>query len=248
MRRHVTPSTDSGQITKWVSQRIERGGERLWRFDDFRDAPVSAVAQALSRLSRQGKLERLSKGVYYRARQTALGKSLPNPAVMQQLASRNKTVFPSGIAAANFLGFTTQAAGRGEVATSGFSLPRKLLGKDTVVHTRRPEAWTGLSEADAALLDFLRRGGKTSELSPEETARRTVALFRERGRFDRMLKIAASEPPRVRAMLGAIGEEIGERPTALKRLRASLNPVSRFEFGMLKGLSHAGRWQAKRHR
>ena len=75
MGRHQTSATGPGQITKWVSQRIERGGERLWRFEDFRDVPVSAVAQALSRLSRQGKLERLSKGVYYRARQTALGKS-----------------------------------------------------------------------------------------------------------------------------------------------------------------------------
>ncbi len=245
MGKHKTSWTGSGQITKWVSHRIERGGERLWRFQDFRDVPVSAVAQALSRLSRQGKLERLSKGVYYRARQTALGKSLPNPAVMQRLASRSKTVFPAGIAAANFLGFTTQTARRGEVATSGFSLPRKLLGSDTVIHTRRPEAWAGLSEADAALLDFLRRGGKTSELSPEETARRTVALFREPGRFERILKVASSEPPRVRALIGAIGEEIRRRPAALKRLRASLNPVSRFEFGMLKGLSYAGRWQAR---
>jgi hypothetical protein len=49
------------------------------------------------------------------------------------------------------------------VATSGFKLPRKLLGRDTVVHTRRPEAWAGLSEMDAALLDFMRRGGKTGE-------------------------------------------------------------------------------------
>ena len=59
---------------------------------------------------------------------------------------------------------------------------------------------------------------------------------------------ASSEPPRVRALIGAIGEEIRRRPTALKRLRASLNPVSRFEFGMLKGLSYAGRWQAKGRR
>src|SRR5208282_950155 len=33
-----------------VRHRIERGGERLWRFEDFRDLRFSAVAQALSRL------------------------------------------------------------------------------------------------------------------------------------------------------------------------------------------------------
>ena len=243
-----TISPGSRQTMNWVRRRIERGGERLWRFEDFPGVPVSAVAQALSRLARQGKLRRLSKGVYYRGRQTALGRSLPNPAAIQKLASRSKTVFPAGIAAANLLGFTTQSAGRGEVATSGFRLPRKLLGHDTLVHTRRPEAWAGLSETEAALLDFLRRGGRTSELSPEETVRRLLALFRQRGRFERLLKVAGSEPPRVRAMLGAIGEEIGKAPRALKSLRASLNPLSRCDFCILKALPGASRWQAKKER
>lgn len=209
---------------------------------------MAAVAQALSRLTRQGLLQRLSKGVYYRSRETAFGKSLPNPTTVQKLASAGRALFPAGIAAASLLGFTTQTSRRGEVATSGFRLPRKLLGTDTVVHTRRPDAWMGLSDTDAALLDFLRLGGHTSELSPDETVRRTLMLFREKGRFERLLKIAGTEPPRVRAMMGAIGEEIGKRPEALKSLRASLNPVSRFDFGMLQGLARARHWQAKGQR
>ncbi len=241
-------SGGSRQITDRVRRRIERGGERLWRLEDFRDLPSTAVAQAFSRLARQGIVERLSKGVYYRARQTTFGKSLPNPAAIQKLASRRKRVFPSGIAAANLLGFTTQTARRGEVATTALSLPRKLIGSDTVIHTRRPEAWAGLSHADAALLDFLRRGGKTSELSTEETVRRTVALFSEKGRFERLLNVADSEPPRVRAMMGAIGEQIGKKPAALRKMRVSLNPFSRFDFGLLTGLRYARNWQAKERR
>jgi hypothetical protein len=193
-------------------------------------------------------LERLSKGVYYRARQTSFGKSLPNPAAMKKLAASHKQVFPSGIAAANLLGFTTQTARHSEVATTALSLPRKLIGNDTVIHARRPEAWTGLSEADAALLDFLRRGGRTSELSPQETIRRTLTLFSEKARFERLLKIADSEPPRVRAIMGAIGEQIGKKRAGLTQLRASLNPFSRFDFGVLAGLPRARHWQAKDRR
>src|SRR5229473_2224545 len=100
-----TAAAGSRRVMQVVRRRIERGGERLWRLDDFGDLPSSAVAQALSRLRRQSTLERLSKGVYYRARQTSFGKSLPNPASIQKLASRRKQVFPSGIAAANLLGF-----------------------------------------------------------------------------------------------------------------------------------------------
>jgi hypothetical protein len=137
-----------------VRRRIGCAGERLWRLEDFGDLPFSAVAQSLSRLTREGTIERLSKGVYYSARQTAFGKSLPSPTAIQELASRRKTVYPAGIAAANLLGFTTQTARRSEVSTSALSLPRKLIGNETVVHTRRPEAWARLSEVDAALLDL----------------------------------------------------------------------------------------------
>jgi hypothetical protein len=193
-----------------IRRRIESEGERLWRLEDFAELPFSAVAQALSRLTRQGRLERLSKGVYYSTRQTAFGKSRPNPTEIQRLASRRKTVFPSGLSAANLLGFTTQTARQAEVSTSAMSLPRKLIG-ETIVHTRRPEAWTSLSDKDAALMDFLRRGGKTSELSPEQTIRRTISLLNEDGRFERLVKIAPSEPPRVRAILGAIGQQLGKK-------------------------------------
>lgn len=248
MGKHHTPTKDSRRIMASVRQQIERGGERLWKLEDFRDLPFEAVAQALSRLTRQGPLERLSKGVYYSTRDTAFGKSRPNPAAIQKLASRRRGVFPSGIAAANMLGFTTQTARRTEISTSANSLPRKLVGSDTVIHTRRPEAWGNLCESDAALLDFLRRAGRTSDLSPDDTIRRTLRILSEKGRFKRLLRVAPSEPPRVRAMIGAIGEQLGQNRAALRRLHSSLNPFSRFDFGLLTELRHARTWQAKEHR
>lgn len=248
MRRAASSPSRARHIAEQVRRRIELGGERLWRFEDFRDLPFTAVAQALSRLARVGVVERLSKGIYYRSRRTTFGQSRPNPAAIQQLASDHKTLFPSGIAAANLLGFTTQIPRRTELATSHLSLPRKLVGHDTVIHTRRPAAWSGLFEMDAALLDFLRGGGKINELTPEETIRRTLDLLSTAGRYERLIKVADSEPPRVRAMLGALGERLGKRSRALKRLRESLNPLSRFDFGLLAGLPNARSWQAKERR
>jgi hypothetical protein len=49
-------------------------------------------------------------------------------------------------------------------------------------------------------------------------------------------------------MLGAIGEQIGKRNALLRRLKATLNPFSRFDFGLLAGLPHARGWQAKERR
>jgi hypothetical protein len=232
-------------VARIIRRRIEGGGERLWRHQDFRDLSFTPVARALSRLAKAGTIQRLSKGIYYYPRTTSFGKSLPNPAAVQKLASGRSRVFPSGVAAASLLGFTTQIARRHEVSTTAGSLPRKLMGTEAVIHTRRPAAWAKLTDADAALLDFLRRGGRTSDLSPNETIARALTLLSERGRFNRVLRVAHSEPPRVRALLGAIGEQIGAKQSALVQLRRSLNPSSRFDFGSLGRLSTAPQWQSK---
>jgi hypothetical protein len=61
-----------------------------------------------------------------------------------------------GRAAAHLLGFTTRNPARVERAADGLSLPRLIVGRDAVIHTRRPEVWRALPVIAAALLGFLR--------------------------------------------------------------------------------------------
>lgn len=235
----------SPSVAESVRKQIEAGGERAWRFVDFEGMPFTAVAQALSRLTREGVVQRVGKGLYYRPRQTAFGQSKPNPSQLRSLGSQKDGIFPAGNAAANLLGFTTQNAAKVEVATNKLSLPRLIVGKETVIHTRRPESWKELSSKEAALLDFLRQGGKSSELSSEETVKKLLEHFREKDQFEHLIRVADSEPPRVRAMLGAIGQQIGGQKDILISLKKSLNPLSRFDFGNLVTLKYAKQWQAK---
>ncbi|MCG8407973.1 MAG: hypothetical protein MI923_22470 [Phycisphaerales bacterium] len=155
-------------------------------------------------------------------------------------------MFPSGISAASHLGFTTQNPKRAELATTALSLPQKLIGQDALIHTRRPEAWSRLSDTDAAILDFLRHGGKTGELSAKETIQRMKTLLSESNRYARLLAVANTEPPRVRALLGAFGDLIRRPDTETKHLRETLNPLSRFDFGIFATLPNAKAWQAKK--
>ncbi|MBE0617452.1 MAG: hypothetical protein IH608_05945, partial [Proteobacteria bacterium] len=228
-----------------VKATIERERQAYWRQRDFPQLPPGAVSQALSRLAREGFLDRVSKGIYYNPRQTRFGKSQPSTTAIQRLSSKGKRIFPAGVHAANLLGFTTQNALNGEFATSANSLPKALTGQRAKVHTRRPREWNELTETEESLLDLLRQRARTSELPPQETIERLLELFRQEGRFERLARMAQAEPPRVRAMLGAIGEELGEDPDSLTALRNSLNPLSRFDFGQLGRLRYAGRWQAK---
>lgn len=236
---------DGASIAKTVRAQIEAGGERVWRLADFENMSFTAVAQALSRLSRLGFIQRLGKGLYYKPRQTAFGPSKPNPSLLRSLPISGKGIFPAGYAAANMLGFSTQHAAKLEVATNGLSLPRLIVGQETIIHTRRPESWKELSNKDAAILDFLRRRGASSEFSPEETIDKLLKHFHEAGRFTHLLQVAMSEPPRVRAILGAIGQELGYSGKQLFELRKSLNPLSRFDFGHLVALKYARQWYAK---
>lgn len=228
-----------------IRRRIEAGGERVWRVQDFPDLPATAVVQTYSRLSRRGTLERIGKGLYYRPRQTTFGPSRPNPSLLRELPLKGQAIFPAGLTAANLLGLSTQVPAVEELATTGTSAPRAICGRRARVHTRRPKAWRKLTKIDGAILDLLRRRGEPSELSPEETAKKLLEYLREDARFGRLAKVAEQEPPRVRAILGALGEELGKDLTVLKQLRSGLNPLSRFDFGSLSILRSARSWQAK---
>jgi hypothetical protein len=242
MRSKSRPAKSPYRLAALIRRRIEQGGERLWRLKDFADFPPATVATALSRMTKEGVVRRLSNGTYYRPRQGAFGETRPNPAAVRDLAARK--MFPAGIAAANILGFTTQNAKRNEIATAASSLPRKLVG-DAVIKTRRPEAWNRLNETEAALLEFLRARGRYSELPAAETIRRTLRLLSKEDTFARLARAAKSEPPRVRAMLGALGEAAGMDGRRVKQLRSSLSPYSKFDFGVFAALPDAAAWQAK---
>jgi len=240
----VTVPSDKNTImtAKQIRSRVHRGGERFWRHTDFADLPPAAVSQTLSRLARGGELQRVRKGLYYRSRPTVLGESLPAPDAVAAHSSRGR-LHPAGLTAASYLGFTTQNPARPEYASSAAAVPTALTGAH--VRTRRSRNRENLSERESALLELLRDRARTSDLGAEGTCARLLDLLNAPGTFGRLAKAAVDEPPRVRAMLGAAGEQLGADQRLLKQLRASLNPLSRYDFGTLTCLRAADHWQAK---
>ena len=230
--------------TESIRQRILSGGERFWHHQDLSDYPPATIAKTFTQLVKEGILQRISKGHYYHPRPTRFGYSQPVRSELPYQLTQTR-VYPAGVNAANLLGFTTQNAIDGTFATTANSLPTAWLGQRAKLFTRRPSTWENLSTTEAALLDFLRSRGQWSDLSSSETNQQLLNHFRVPGLFDRLVAIAYAEPPRVRAMLGAIGQELKCSKDLLQQLKTGLNPYSRFEFGKLSTLWYAQEWQAK---
>jgi Family of unknown function (DUF6088) len=226
-----------------VRHRVEADGERFWRMSDFDDLPPGAVARALSRLASGGTLARVQKGLYWRSRPTIVGPSVPGAtATLAEVA--HAPLHPAGLTAAHLLGLTTQNPMRAELATPGAAAPR--IASRMTVHTRRPASRSELDMEEAALLELLRDRGRTSDLAPDETIRKVAQRLHDPARYGRLATAAsAGEPPRVAAILGALGEAVGAPSDAVGRLRAVLNPLSTFDFGVFGTLPNARDWQAR---
>jgi len=129
----------------------------------------AAVDQALSRLTRRGQLIRAGRGVYLIPVQTRFGQRSPSieRAIEALAQQRGEVIVPSGAAAANSLGLTTQVPIRSVYLTSGrsrtltvgnqsvelrhtpnwqLSLSGKMAGQAV-----RALAWLGPQEAEGAL-------------------------------------------------------------------------------------------------
>lgn len=236
-RAHPAPSAMT-----LIETRVVDSGERFWRHDDFAQLPPAAVSQALSRLQRRGELTRVRKGLYYRSRGTVLGRSQPSQTAVARQVLKH-VMHPAGATAANLLGLSTQNPAVAQYATVASDPPCHLKGMQ--LHVRRPRSREGLTELEGAVLETLRARAKDSELTPEATKEQLLSLLEREGIFARLVVAAAQEPPRVRAMLGAIGQELDADPALLDALRNSLNRLSRFDFGMLRSLRHAIEWQAR---
>lgn len=223
-------------VTKKVLEKIKKGGsQKVWRVSDFPQMSPRAVARALARLASEGQIRRVRKGMY-RKKASA---DLTDLDVLQ--VKLTDPLHPARETAAHFLGFREEKPKRTTLATPAASAP------DTEAHVllRRPRSRKKLSEKEGALLEFLRDRGNYSTLSADETRKLLLWHLKEEDTFTKILPHALNESPRVRAILGAAGQELGVDQVQLFRLRRTLNPLSVFDFGKLTGLRHAPEWQAK---
>jgi hypothetical protein len=128
--------------TQLILKRIHAKG-RGWVFTPkhFLDlASRNVVDQVLFRLSRQGTIRKIDRGVYDFPKQSAkLGILSPDPDHIAQAlaAQKGNTLQPSGALSANLLGLTTQVPGKRVYLTNGKS-SKKQVGAFLITFKHTP--------------------------------------------------------------------------------------------------------------
>lgn len=163
----------------------------------------AAIDQNLSRLAKEGKLLRVSRGLYATPVSTRFGTHAPSPEmVIENLSKMNfEVVVPHGAVAANQLGLSQQVPMRQVYLTSG--RPRTLkIGKSEIVLKKAPSWMLRLasSEEGNAIRAMAWMGKGSAGISAS-----TIHKKLEQSKWNSLTKARSSMPS---WMAKAIGEEM----------------------------------------
>ncbi len=208
----------------------------------------AAVIKALSRMAAAGKIEKLSKGKYYKPEITPFGSLLPDfsQIVKDLLEEDGKIIgYLTGFSIYNKLGLTTQVSNVIQIGSND-TRPTFKRERYTVSFIKQKNILTRDNVPLLQILDAIRYIKKIPDTSIEKALHRLLALLKETSPSDqqRMIKLAIKYPPSTRALLGALFEQLGNKD--LLPLFKSLNPVTQYELGDAdKVLANAKNWNLK---
>lgn len=154
-----------------------------------------AVESALSRLTIEGELVRVRRGLYWRGKKTRFGMTHPSP-LETAVAVGGPGSGPSGVTAAHFLGLSTQVPATVEVAVPGKAPePMRDVRFRSRPYSRRER---GLTPVEVAVLEVL-RDPQAAEMSWAAVVSRLRELITDGTVRPVVLEVEASTEPRVQA-------------------------------------------------
>lgn len=192
----------------------------------------NAVALTLGRLSKSGKIARLSKGVYYKPTITKYGNLKPNEdEILKKLLLKKNKGYISGAVAFNKLGLTTQVPNTIEIRGNSSSRLAKI-GKLRIKYKKFNEEFKTADIEVLQLLDSLQEIRKIPDTTIKEiyteVSSKILRLTEEK--VKRLVLFAKNRKPQVRALVGAILDK--RFPNLADSLLKTLNPLTTYKLGI----------------
>lgn len=193
----------------------------------------SALAKALSQFTAKGYLKRISKGRYYKPRQTRFGEIRPGveQIVKDYLVKDGDMIgYLTGTEAFAALGLTTQVSGNIMVGTNKYHRPIKR-GDYKILFLQQPNPINADDVPLFRILDALRLFKSIPGSTTEDSIRQLANIIKSLSRKEqtRLVELVGLYPPFVRALLGALYEAHG-LPTG--DLEETLNPMTTYKLSI----------------
>jgi hypothetical protein len=197
---------------------------------------ITTLAKLLSRKVEEGQLARLAKGKYYKPKNTMFGTLAPvTQQVIKSFTQKNgKTIgYITGIKAYQERRLTTQMPTIIEIAIQGKAKPFQRIGNYQFRFVTRNFPFTEDQVPLLQLLDALKDIKRIPDAPVTDTIQTIKSIMRQMtiDEVQVMVELAKNYPPFVKALLGAIIQEIQPK-IQLTPLFKALNPLSVYKIGV----------------
>lgn len=220
-------------LANQIRSRIKQLSEgKIFGYDNLRIAKenYSTAAKTLERLQKTGAIKKVSKGVFYKPKQTEFGELQPDYSeqLRPYLFENGKRIaYETGTALYRRLGLTTQMAFTIKIASRSkrIKIDRGSLKANAV------KSYAEVTESNyevLGLLDAFKDIKQIPDASISQSVKRLSAILKglDKKQIETLIKYALLYPSRVRALVGAILQNIDYKSKALDRLKQSLNPLT----------------------
>ena len=240
------------KTTEYIKNKINRlpRGYVFTYLDFITDVnKKEAVIKTLNRMAAAGKINKLSKGKYYKQENTVFGSLLPDQSqiVKELLESDGKiTGYLTGYSIYNQLGLTTQISNIIQIGKNEIR-PALKIGRYKILFIKQKNVLTRENVPLFQILDAIRYIKKIPDSTIESSCRRLMTIIGDLQESEKktMVRLALKYSPFTRALLGALMESSGNEPLT-GNLKKSLNPITSYKIsGIDKILSSSGNWNIK---
>lgn len=207
-------------------------------YADLGIAPADFVkaAKAIERLQKKGAIKKVSKGLFYKPEMSVFGEMPPNyNLILKNYLYKNgqRVGYVTGGVLYNQLNLTTQNYFKSKIATK--RTPKKI--DISCLKTASVKAYVDVTEDNYKLLGILdaikdiKIISDTSANDALSILMPKIKLFASKDIQD-LTQFGLQYPPRARALLGAIIENIFKDDFDLAPLRNSLNPATTYKISI----------------
>ncbi len=198
-----------------------------------------AVTKAIERLIAKGTIRRFSTGIFYKPKKTIFGELKPNEeeVLKPYLFQKGKRIaYITGTSLYNRLGLTTQIPKKIKIA----SRDKRITISNDIVKASPIKSYVNVTDNNfylLELLDVLKDFKNIPDLDKESAIKIITQKIQElnQNEIEFLIENGLAYPPRVRAFLGALLENINMRNN-LSSLKTGLNPLSEYDYGISKKL------------